>query len=472
MLSLLVAAIVSAPPPLPPPPQVLAELRAIESGALRGKGDDLRLKYQDQARNRPNDVLLRVYLAWIAMPSDDAWNQLKAIAALNPENPWVHLGMGRTYTAWKMRDQAKAEYEQILKQDSKFSAAVVGLGELALIKGDLPDAEAKFRTSLTIYDDPRAHAGLGLTLLQAGKAGDAKAEFDKAIKGWPDQPAVLQALLKMQRDGKDPKAAAGTATRLAELQPKDPEVRKILADLRFDEGNKAEAAKEYERWLRVSAPNAEVLARLETLYRELKDADGEERTLQVHASVEKQNPAPSLRLAELAEMKGNAEVAEGHLLEAFDRDQKNAAPQLQLARLRAKREAYIDAMAAYRTASAMEGEAATTAKAERAELEKKLKLPTKPPKGTVDAIYNAVAKSLNDLYLERKKVKPALAGDLKFRVKVKAAGTADSVDVASDTVGDPLLAAHVYYTLTDAIYPKQKREPMFEFELGAAKKAK
>lgn len=472
MLSLLVAAIVSAPPPLPPPPQVLTELRAIESGALRGKGDDLRLKYQDQARNRPNDILLRVYLAWVVLPSDDAWNQLKAVAALNPDNPWVHLGMGRTYTAWKMRDQAKAEYELILKGDSKFSAAIVGLGELALIKGDLPDAEAKFRSSLAIYDDPRARAGLGLTLLQAGKAADAKAELDKAIKGWPDQPSVLQALLKIQRDAKDAKAAAGTATRLAELQPKDPEVRKILADLRFDEGNKAEAAKEYERWLRVAAPNAEVLVRLEALYRELKDADGEERTLQVHASVEKDDPAPSLRLAELAEAKGNAEVAEGHLLEAIERDPKNAAPHLQLARLRSKREAYFDSLAAYRTASAMEGEAATTAKAERAELEKKLKLPAKPPKGSVDAIYNAVAKGLNDFYLERKKAKPALAGDLKIRVRVKATGEVESVDVLNDTVGDPLLTAHVYFALNDAVYPKQKREPVFEFELGSAKKEK
>lgn len=472
MLSLLAAAVLFAAPPAPPTPEILQELRGIESAAMRGKSDELRMKYQDLARNRPSDILVRVYLAWTVLPSDDSWNQLKAIAALNPENPWVHLGMGRTYTAWKMRDQAKTSYETALKYDSKFSAAIAGLADLLLIQGDLKGAEAQYRASLALFDDPRARGGLGLTLLQAGKAKEARVELDKAVRSWPDQPPVLQALLKLHQEAKDPKAAAETAQRLAELQPKDPEVRKILADLRFDEGNKAEAAKEYERLLRVSAPTAEVLARLEKLYKELKDADGEERTLQLHASFEKTNPAPSLRLSELAEAKGNQEVAEGHLLEAIDREPKSAGPHLQLARLRSKREALFEALNAYRVASALEGDAAATAKTERADLEKKIKLPAKPAKGTVDSIYATVAKGLNDFYLERKRAKPKLAGDLKVRVRVKASGEVESVDMVNDTVGDPLLAAHVYFALNDAVYQKQKREPVFEFELGSVKKAK
>ena len=305
MLSLFVASLITAAPTLPPPAEVLQELRRIESASLKGKGDDLRLKYQDLARSRPSDVQLRIYLAWVVLPSDDSWNQLKAIAAINPDNPWVHLGMGRTYTAWKMRDQAKAEYQTILAKDPKFSAAIVGMAELMLLGGDLKGAEAQFKASLALYDDPRAHAGLGLTLLEAGKAADARVELDKAIKGWGEQPAVLRALLKIHLEAKDAPATTDTAARLAELDPKDPEVRRILADLRFDEGNKAEAAKEYERWLRVAAPTADVLARLETLYADLKDAEGEERTLQLHASFEKTNPAPSVRLAALAEAKGN-----------------------------------------------------------------------------------------------------------------------------------------------------------------------
>ncbi len=132
----------------------------------------------------------------------------------------------------------------------------------------------------------------------------------------------------------------------------------------------------------------------------------------------------------------------------------------------------FDALNAYRAASKAEGPAVEDAKKEAGELEKKIKLPAKPAKGSVDAIYGAVAKGLQDFYLERKKANPKLAGDLKVRVRVKATGEVESVDLASDTVGDPLLAAHLYFALSDAVYPKQKREPVFEFELGTPPKKK
>lgn len=472
MYSLIVASLIAAAPPMPPPAEVLEQLRGIESASLRGKADDLRLKFQDQARSRPADVLLRIYLAWTTLPSDDAWNQLKGIAAVNPDNPWVHLGMGRIYTAWKMKDQARAEYQTILKLDPKFPSAMVGMGDLAMVGGDLPGAITQYKAALAILDEPRAHGALGLALSQSGKSAEARVELDKAVKGWPDQPVVLSALLKIHREAKDAKAAAETATLLATLQPRDPEVRRILADLRFDAGEKPEAAKEYERWLRLAAPTVDVLTRLEQIYAELKDVEGEERTLQVHASLEKENPAPSVRLSELAEAKGNHEVAEGHLLEAIERDPKRASSHLELARMRSKRNALFDALNAYRAATNAEGEAVGAAKTERAELEKKIKLPGKPAKGTVDAIYGSVAKGLNDFYLERKKQTPALAGELKVRVRVKASGEVESIDIVSDTVGDPVLAAHVYFALNDAVYQKQKREPVFEFELGNVKKGK
>jgi tetratricopeptide (TPR) repeat protein len=472
MLSLLCATLISAAPPaVPSVGDVTQELRGIESAVMRGKIDELRIKYQDQARAKPSDVLLRVYIAWCVLPSDDAWNQLKSIAAINPDNPWVHLGMGRTYTAWKMRDQARTEYLTILKKDPKFVAALVGMADLKLAEGDLGAAEAQYRGALEISDDARGRGGLGLTLLQAGK-GEAKVELEKAINLWPDQPAVLQALLKLHREANDTKAAGDVATRLAELAPKDAEVRRAVADLRFESGDKVEAAKEYEKLLKVAGPTVEVLTRLEGIYREVTNPEAEEKALQLHAAIDKADPAPNLRLAELAEAKGNAELAETQLVEAIDRDPTRAMAHLRLARVRAKRNAFYEALGEYRAAGKAAGEGTAEAAKEMVELEKKIKLPAKPAKGSVDSIYASVARSLNDFYGERRREKPDLAGDYKVRVKVKASGEVDLVEMVSDTVGDPLLAAHLYFALHDAGYQKQKREPVFEFELGNVKKAK
>ena len=140
--------------------------------------------------------------------------------------------------------------------------------------------------------------------------------------------------------------------------------------------------------------------------------------------------------------------------------------------MRAKKQKLFEALAEYRVASKLEGEAGAAARQERADLEKLIKLPAKPASGSVDSIYATVARGLTSFYLERKKGKPDFGGELKVRVRVKGSGEVESVDVVSDTVGDPLLAAHVYYALNDAVFQKKKREPVFEFELGKVKKGK
>jgi hypothetical protein len=128
-----------------------------------------------------------------------------------------------------------------------------------------------------------------------------------------------------------------------------------------------------------------------------------------------------------------------------------------------------EAVLSLRAAAEVEGPEQAAAKEKLAGLEKSFKLAPKA-KGSPDAIYSNVARSLNTLFLERRAAKPALAGELKFRVRVDDKGVVQGVDVISDTVGDPTLVGHVYFALRDAEFPKAKREPVFQFELGAKKK--
>lgn len=463
----------------PPPtgnasvPEVVRELQIIVAAQARGSVGERRLQYQDLAKKLPSDPLPRVYLAWCDMPSDESWNQLKGIATINPENPWVHYGMASVYTLWKMKDQAKAELELVLKRDPAFYPAMVTQGELALQGGDSAKAEERFRAALKVKgDDPRANAGLGLILLEQGKKDDAKATLDRSFSAFADQPKVLRALYQLARDGQDLKAAAKYGTSLAELAPKDREARKAIADLRFELGEKAEAAKEYERLLRLGDPEAEVLRRLAALYREANDGEGEERVQQQLAALEKTNPDPCVRMAELMLARSAVESGEGQLLEAIARDETRSDAHLMLARSRLKRESLYEALDAYRAAMGGSGAAADAAKKEGPELEKKLKLPAKKPKGDPNAINWVVSGTLNDLYAERRRANPKLAagGLLKLRVRVDKEGVVQGVDLLSDTVGDPVLAAHAYFALKDAQYEKRKREPVFEFELKGPKK--
>lgn len=475
LVSLLLAAAAAAAPPTgnAPIPDVVKELQAIVGAQARGTVGERRIVYQELARKLASDPLPRIYLAWCDMPSDESWNQLKGIATINPENPWVHYGMGSIYTLWKMKDQAKTELELVLKRDGAFYPAMVTQGDLALVSGDSAKAEERFRAALAVRgDDARANTGLGLVLLEKGKKDEAKAALEKSFTAWPDQPRVLRALFNLAREGQDLKASAKYGAALAELAPKDREARKAIAELRFELGEKAEAAKEYERLLRLGDPEVAVLQRLAGIYREANDVDSEERVQQQLAAVEKTNPEPCIRMAELMLARNATEQGEGQLLEAIARDATRADAHLMLARSRLKRDDLFEAADSYRAASAGQGPAVAEAQKEGAELEKKFRLPAKKPKGDVNSINWVVSGTLNDLYGERRRANPKLAagGLIKLRVRIDKEGIVQGVDVLSDTVGDPVLAAHAYFALKDAQYEKKKREPVFEFELKGPKK--
>jgi tetratricopeptide (TPR) repeat protein len=450
---------------MPLVPEMQKNLRAIESAIFRGEVDTLRMGYQEQAKNRPSDLELRIYLAWCGMPSDDTWNQLKAINTIHPENPWVHQGMARVYTKWKTRDQAVIEYNTAISVNRQFYPAMVGLGTLDRLAGKQDEAQAHYREALALQDDAEAHAGLGLSFAAQGKAAEAKAELTKAIALWPDQPEVLLTLGRLAHEAKDFKGAVPHLAKLAELSPRDRDAHKVLADARYELGEKEGAAAEYERYLKLGGLDLDILKRVVNLYRESGKPEGEERALQQLSTLEKSAFEHPLRLGEIAEARGALEDAEAQLLEAVSRAPNIGGLRMKLAALQQKREELREALESFREAKRLGGAGTEDAESQAAVLSKKFKLPAKPAKGSVDKIYSQASAGLNTFYIERLAAAPSLGGTLKYRVRVDKTGKVLGVDSLEDTVGDPLISAHVYFALADAEYPKQKREPVFEFEL-------
>ncbi|MBX5480439.1 MAG: tetratricopeptide repeat protein [Myxococcaceae bacterium] len=456
----------------PPVAEVHKKVREIESAVIRGQADTLRLELEQKARNRPGDVLLRIYIAWCAMPSDETWNALKGVTAIYPDQPWARFGMGRVYGKWKMKDRALAEFDRVLKADPRFYPALVGKGDVMREAGDLDTATALYQKALQIQDDPEAHAGLGLTLLKKGDTAAAKQELTRAIALWPDQPKVLTELVALARKEQDAAAASKWARALAELQPRDPQAHRLVADLALEAGDKAQAAAEYERAIRLGAVDTATWKKLAAIYQELGRADDEQRALEQLSSLERQVADHPLRLSELYEAKGQLEQAESQLLEAISRAPTRADLHARLAKLRMKAGNPREALEAYRAALAAPDHPVEGLQAEAKALADRFKLPAKPVKGSIDAIYGRISASLNALYLETVKKKPGLEGVVKIRVRVGDDGVVQGAEVIDDTLGDPWLVGHAYFALKDAVFPKKKREPIFEFELKAPARGK
>lgn len=447
----------------PPPAEVLKDLRTIESANLRGEIDPYRARYAEQVKANPNDVMSKVYLAWCSMPYDEAWNELKKVAAIYPEVPWPHYGMGRIYVRWKIRDQAERTFKLAIEDGGKngFFPAEIGLADLLRTSGRHAEAQARYREILSIQDDAEARAGLGLSLLAQGRTAEARTELDRALSLWSDQPEVLNALANIARQENDTRSALRYAGKLTQIWPKDKAVRRTVADLQFELGDKDLAAEQYEVLVKLGERDPFVLKRLSDLYKELGNKEGMERTLGLLSNADP-GVDSLVKLAELSEDRGSLEDADRRLTQALGR-QKRLDILLRLARVKAKRQLLVEALELYRQAEEAGARADETAEAQ--DIAKRFKLPQPPISGNLEQIQKRVYAGLNALYSERLKENASLGGSLKVRVKVDAHGKVQEVELAEDTVNDPLIAGHVYFALKDAAFPKQRREPEFEFTL-------
>ncbi|MBU8894673.1 hypothetical protein KRR26_03615 [Corallococcus sp. M34] len=464
LLLLLALPATAARTPPPPVADVMAMLRTVESRRVRGKSTVLGLELDDQARARPSDPMPRIYKAWLSFPSDACWNELKAISALYPENPWSFLGMGLIYVKWGLLREAREPLDAVQRLAPDSAPALWGQAVLLQAEGKGRDAEARYRAALEKLDAPQVRAALGLMLAgQSGRAAEAKVELARAVEAWPDQPEALEALVRLGRETQDPRAAAQAGDALVSLRPTDREAHRRQADAWQAVGDREKAVASFERYVALGGAAPEALGALARLDAELGRSAEEEKVLMRLAELAPTDAEPLLRLADLSEARGDAAGSEQWLLKASERAPARADVQVRRARLLEKQERLREALVAYRAALAAPERRVPEAEAEAAALTKRFHLPSTPASGAEDRVYSRVSLGLVALYTERLKEAPDLKGILKVTVRVDEAGHATQVAIVYDTLKDPLLAAHAYFAFLDAQYLPAKAEPVFQY---------
>jgi tetratricopeptide (TPR) repeat protein len=218
--------------------------------------------------------------------------------------------------------------------------------------------------------------------------------------------------------------------------------------------------------LLLSGPDAPTLHRLVGLYQAQADEEKEEKALRALSVLEPTNADPLIRLATLRAAAKDPAGVEAALTEATAREPLRIEAQLQLAKLELDQGVFYRALERYRAVKAADpGNQEALAGIEK--LERSFKLRNRSLKGNINGIFWAISDSLDKLYTEHKAAFPALAGKLKLKVRVNARGTSDGVEVLDDTLKDPVLLGHAFFSLRDADYWEKKQfEPIVDFELG------
>ena len=82
-----------------------------------------------------------------------AMEELRAVAAVNPRNPVVHLSLGRVWFAMEKTEQAIAEYKKAIAIYNEYGAAYHYMGLAYLKLNNVEAARASFKEAVRIIPD-------------------------------------------------------------------------------------------------------------------------------------------------------------------------------------------------------------------------------------------------------------------------------------------------------------------------------
>jgi len=186
---------------------------------------------------------------------------------LNADRPESRSMLGGFDARRGQLAEAEAEFKAALKLSPQYSPAAINLADLYRAEGREGEGEAVLQTALAFSPkDAGLHYALGLSLVRLKRSADALGEFDQAAALAPDEaryayvhavaldsagrhadaivalkanlekhPAdrdTLAALIALNQDAGDFDAALRYAERLKEIEPADPNLARLIEELR------------------------------------------------------------------------------------------------------------------------------------------------------------------------------------------------------------------------------------------------
>jgi tetratricopeptide (TPR) repeat protein len=431
-----------------------AELPGIEAAERSGQGLETSARFA-----REPDYKGKVLAAWADPDLQGSWNKFHALSDFNKTDVWTEIGAGHVYIEWKTLDQAAAALDRAIAKNPNIAEEHVLKGQLLRLQGQLAEAAAEEQKALALRpDDPFALNELGLIAQGQGNAAEARQRLGEARKAWPDDFVASRALAEL--DEADPKAKLVDLEELQRLAPKDTALWVESGKLREKTGDLPGAARDFETARKGGSQDPELLHVLAKTYRE-QGRDEDERLVLEDMAGPKAEGEVFRRLADLKAKKGDSAAALSDYKKAIAANPNDNDSKLALARLAVTSGQLTAAIGAFRDVVGAKPEA----KAELDGLEAQAQLSKKPIEGNVVKINSQLGSQLNKLYRTLLEAKPGLAGQLRLRVVVKADGTIVAEEFLQDTVGDPQLAANLYWNAHDAHYPAGDKGYVFTFAL-------
>ncbi len=453
--------------------QVVAE---VEDASERGKARELRAALE----SAPAADRAKRFGAQLAVANDqERFRSFREDAEQHPGSGVAPLGQCFVYADWKMEDQASPV---CLKADTALRGAPI----VDVARARLMRKKGAHDAALALVDNAVSRDGSCVAAhMEAGRVHAARGDPDKALASWERARASWPGCF----------LCAVEAARLAEASLERARAIPLWeVALQIDPGSPL-ALKHYGAALAQSEPQRALDA-----YRRAIDAGADDLPTLLgaaqlaasggdvaagllfaeRAAAVQKNEIDAWRLVlSLAQRRNDAAQGDPDRAVAAAREvlrlvDEDVAALLVLARRARAAGDLVDAVVRYDAAARALGagrvagvEAADleAAKKEHAGLLGDLRVSATGAKGKPDTVVRQVQGAVQQLFLERLKKKKGLAGALDVAVVVSAAGTVDSVEIVSDSVGDAAVAASVVANLRRATISGGAKRYSFTMEL-------
>lgn len=223
----------------------------------------------DLARESRNSTLLLRLSSEANLAVNAEWAEYLTRRALefDPDNPEAVVKLGRVLRTVGRNEEALQYFQRYHEMVPGDFLGLAHIGSCLSAMGRYDEAESYLRRAVAGIDDPQTHYNLGLLLSITNRAGEAIAEYEKALARDPmHADARLNMATALARQGRTDQASR-ELTRLVDQDPDNAVARTNLGVVLIQQGKVDQARAQLEAALRADPSLAPARQALESITR-------------------------------------------------------------------------------------------------------------------------------------------------------------------------------------------------------------
>jgi tetratricopeptide (TPR) repeat protein len=427
---------------------------------------ELHRGYEKEIQLKPQHPFWRFLWAYSMSDRNQAWLELSKITKLNDKFFWAYLGMGVILDGWGVYDQAEANLSRAVQLQPKLPLGLARLGRLYLHLKDASRAVELLGQAVELDSGRTAYQlDLARALWLAEKRQAAIETFQKALlKSPPSFELAAELALMLQQDGQLP-ASADAYARAIEINPAACQVMISRANILLQLNRVDEALEQRLAACRCRPAEIACWKALGQLAAKHEKPDLLRRAYEQALDIDPRDLESCRALGPVYLKSGELEKAQAALQTVLEAEPENKEALAGLAEISERGGQFGQALELTERLLRLEPDHPLGSQI-RKRLFVRFQVLEQPITGSSpQAVFNANRKQIAQVYRERLKKKPSLAGDLLIKVTVNNQGEVTSVTVARDTLGDEILSMCALWNLRRSRFPAGMGAT-YDFELG------